>query len=135
MTLPTAFWTKTGTATNCLVWRGAQNSKGYGCFAVNGGSQLAHRVAWEDVHGPIPDSLTIDHLCRVRACVNVEHMELVSNAENLRRQPRVLRVGGECRNGHRVESVAALYVRRDGTKECRECIRAAKRRRERVPAP
>jgi hypothetical protein len=129
MTLPAAFWTKTAPATNCIVWRGAQNSKGYGCFAVNGVSQLAHRVAWEDVHGPIPDDMTIDHLCRVHACVNVDHMEFVSIAENIRRQPRVLRVGGECRNGHSIAADADMYVnRRKGTKECRECRRAAKQR-------
>lgn len=129
MSLPDSFWAKVSPATDCLVWRGAQNSKGYGCFGVNAVSRLAHRVAWEDAHGPIPDGMTLDHLCRVHACVNVAHMELVSVAENVRRQPRVLRVGGECRNGHVIGSDADLYVNeRRGTRECRRC-RANKNRR------
>lgn len=129
MSLPDSFWAKTAPATDCVVWRGAQNSKGYGCFAVNGVSKLAHRVAWEDVHGPIPDGLTLDHRCRVHACVNVAHLELVTVAENTRRQPRVLRVGGECRNGHRIASAADMYVNeRKGTRECRACRRTAKAR-------
>lgn len=129
MSLPAHFWSKV-TKTDCLVWQGSQNSKGYPCFGVNGVSQLAHRLAWEDAHGSIPEGLTIDHLCRVRACVNVEHMELVSVAENSRRQPRVLRVGGECRHGHLIASEADIYTSRRGSRECRACRRetAANRR-------
>lgn len=121
MTLPSTFWSKTAPATDCIRWTGAQNSKGYGCFAIDGVSQLAHRVAWEDEHGPIPAGMTIDHLCRVHCCVNVEHMELVTAAENVRRQPRVLRVGGECINGHQISSATDLYVNPRGRSECRAC--------------
>lgn len=116
------FWAKVAT-TDCLIWTGAVNSKGYPCYAVNGRSQLAHRLAWEAAHGPIPDGLEPDHTCRVRNCVNVDHLELVSTAENIRRQPRVLLVGGECRNGHPIRSAGDLYVRPSGSKECRECRR------------
>lgn len=123
MTLPPTFWSKTA-RTDCIVWTGAQNSRGYGCFAVGGVSQLAHRLAWEDVHGPIPDGLVIDHLCRVHACVNVEHMDLVSRGENTRRAPRVLRVGGECAAGHPIVSDLDLYPRKGGRSECRACRRA-----------
>lgn len=134
MTLPTAFWAKTA-RTDCIVWTGAQNSKGYGCYGINGVSRLAHRVAWEDARGPIPEGLTIDHLCRVHACVRVDHMELVTVAENQRRQPRMLRVGGECRNGHHIASDADLYTNpRRGTHECRQCRRAHKASAQRVKA-
>ena len=128
LVLADRFWSKTAPATDCIVWRGAQNTKGYGCYAINGVSHLAHRLAWEAVHGPLPAGLTIDHLCRVRACVNVEHMELVSVAENIRRQPRRLQVGGQCRNGHQISSDADLYVRGAGASECRACRASAKRR-------
>lgn len=133
MTLPPNFWNKTA-ETDCIVWQGAQNSKGYGCFAVNRVVHLAHRVAWEDTHGPIPEGLTIDHKCRVRACVNVEHMELVSNQENVRRA-RALVIGQECGAGHLIASEADLY-RRAGKRgaECRECRRLHGRRSRERPA-
>lgn len=120
MSLPTAFWEKAG-PTDCLVWHGAQNSKGYGCFFIDGTSRLAHRLAWEDAHGSIPDDLTIDHLCRNRACVNVAHMELVTRTENNLRKHRA--VGGTCKHGHSLDSPDALYVRPSGATECKACIR------------
>lgn len=130
--LPDRFWSKTA-QTDCIVWQGAQNSKGYGCFAIDRVAQLAHRLAWEDVHGPIPDGMTIDHLCRVRNCVNVEHLELVTNQENMRRA-KALVIGDECGAGHRIDSEADLYRREGRTgAECRECRRASGRRaRERL---
>lgn len=120
MSLPAAFWEK-ASRTDCLVWHGAQNSKGYGCFAVNGSTQLAHRLAWEDARGPIPEGMTIDHLCRNRSCVNVEHMEVVTRAENNRRQART--VGGLCKFGHNLDEPDAIYTRSSGATECRVCRR------------
>ena len=87
MSLPAAFWDKTASDTGCVIWRGAQNSKGYGCYWRGGVSRLAHREVWESVHGPIRTGRVIDHLCRVRCCVNVAHMELVSIRENNARRP------------------------------------------------
>lgn len=69
----------------CLVYLGADNGNGYGQFRYNRRNGYAHRYAWEREHGAIPHGMTIDHLCRVRRCVNVEHMELVSGPENTRR--------------------------------------------------
>ncbi len=70
----------------CLQWSASFNrSNGYGQFWVKGKRILAHRFAWELERGPIPKGLTIDHLCRNRGCVNVLHMELVSDVENRRR--------------------------------------------------
>lgn len=124
MSLPPNFWAKT-TASDCLIWHGAQNSKGYGCFLVNGVSQLAHRLVWEDAHGPIPDGLTIDHRCRARACVNVDHLELVTIAENNRRKKIAggLSIGGQCIDGHDITELTA-YRHPRGHIECRICRRA-----------
>lgn len=128
--LPDTFWAKTAT-TDCIVWTGAVNSKGYPCFAVDGVSHLAHRLAWEAAQGSIPDGLTIDHTCRVRNCVNVDHLELVTVAENTRRRFRAaggLDVGGTCANEHKITSEDDVYVNPRGRRECRECRRAAYRR-------
>lgn len=118
--LPAAFMEKVNLEPTCILWHGATNSTGYGCFAVDGKSQLAHRVAWEAQRGPIPEGMTIDHLCRVRACVNVDHMEVVTAAENMRRARR-LEIGMECRRGHLMESPADWYQHPRGSRECRRC--------------
>lgn len=68
--------------TGCWVWRGRTNRDGYGKI---GRQTLAHRAYYEALVGPIPDGLTIDHLCRNRACVNPDHMEPVPAVENVRR--------------------------------------------------
>jgi hypothetical protein len=69
---------------DCRIWPGAVD-RGYGRVWVDGRAKRVHRVVWELKHGPIPEGMTIDHLCRVRACCNTEHMELVSQGENVRR--------------------------------------------------
>lgn len=73
-------------ADGCWVWTGSLNSGGYGRHSLPGRRVVpAHRFAYERAHGPIPDGLHIDHLCRNRACVNPAHMEVVTNTENTRR--------------------------------------------------
>lgn len=71
----------------CWIWKRKPNAKGYGQLRNprTGRTTTAHRYAYELVVGPIPDGLTIDHLCRVRACVRPDHLEPVTNRENLLR--------------------------------------------------
>ena len=78
----------------CWLWIGAiqqsphlkyPNSNGYAMFAGPGKSKLAHRTSYELFVGTIPDGLHIDHLCRVRSCVNPYHLEAVTRLENVRR--------------------------------------------------
>ena len=78
------FWL--GHTSDCWVWRGARNVKGYGLIANGrGGCALAHRVYYEKAKGPIPAGLQIDHLCRVPMCVNPDHLEPVTAAQNVQR--------------------------------------------------
>lgn len=74
----------------CWDWRGSIDRYGYGRFVYRAADKpsrhvLAHRWAFEHARGPIPDGLTIDHLCLNHRCVNPDHMELVTRAENARR--------------------------------------------------
>lgn len=83
------FWAKVFKTDSCWYWTGFRDSWGYGSFTVGGKNLRAHRYAYELVVGPIPFGLTIDHLCRERACVNPVHLEAVTGAENTERAFRV----------------------------------------------
>lgn len=72
---------------DCMIWTAATD-RGYGRVSVDGVVKRVHRVAWELAHGPIPEGMTVDHLCKVKSCINVEHLELVTDLENKRRGAR-----------------------------------------------
>lgn len=110
----------------CWLWMASDNGAGYGWLSHDGrygGRSLAHRMAYEHWRGPIPEGLDIDHLCRVRCCVNPWHLRAVTRRENLlakgslsdakRRHDRT-----QCLRGH-----ARFRVRTDGTRYCLECHR------------
>jgi len=85
------FWSKVELGPHCWLWTDRPNRFGYGRFsrrAAPGVERrvLAHRFAYELFEGPIPDGLTLDHLCETPACVRPEHLEPVTNAENVRRR-------------------------------------------------
>ena len=70
------------TESGCLLWMRTPNTNGYGNLRVDGRTRSAHRFAWERVNGPIPEGMHLDHLCWVRSCCNVDHLRLVTHAQN-----------------------------------------------------
>ena len=74
--------------TSCWLWTSPLDRDGYGHIQIGRKMCRAHRVAYEWLVGPIPEGLTIDHLCSVRNCVNPSHLEPVTAAENALRAQR-----------------------------------------------
>ena len=82
---PVRFWSKVNFTDSCWLWTAHKVGKGYGRYWANGRMVLAHRFSYELLVGPIPEGLQIDHLCRIRECVNPRHLEVVTGKENQRR--------------------------------------------------
>lgn len=78
--------------TGCWLWAGAMQSRGYGFFTLPAGKMiLAHRYAYEFFRGLIAPGMQIDHVCRLKACVNPDHLEVVAQSENMLRRYRAAR--------------------------------------------
>jgi hypothetical protein len=77
------FWSKVEKFDGCWAWTAALTPAGYGKFAYQGKTALAHRLAYEDAKGPIPTGLFIDHACHNRKCVNPGHLRLATPKQNM----------------------------------------------------
>lgn len=107
----------------CIVFIGSISPYGYGQLKIGGRSHPAHRAAYEAFVGPIPDGLTIDHLCRNRACCNPEHLEPVTRVENVLRGMSFGAVNARkthCHRGHPLDE-ANTYRPPSGGRHCRAC--------------
>lgn len=67
----------------CHYWAGSKNLRGYGKFRLGDRVVATHRFAYERTRGVIPDRIQVDHICRNPPCVNVEHLQLVTQQQNL----------------------------------------------------
>ena len=110
----------------CWIWAGALDSGGYGQFRVGPKTVRSHRWSYEYAHGSIPDGMELDHICRVRRCVNPAHLEPVTKGENQRRG-WVHRKKDVCRNGH-ARTEKNTRINPDGSRGCRPCGRETQRR-------
>jgi hypothetical protein len=113
------FWERVTRVDECLIWP-TRRTDGYGTY--RGG--YAHRFAYEDRVGPIPDGMTLDHVCRNRSCVNPDHLEPVSMGENTRRGTSPVAANARktaCVNGHAYTPSNTRLTPKG--RACRECAR------------
>jgi hypothetical protein len=105
----------------CWLWQGHVDKRsGYGKFRMLGRTELAHRAAYLMLKGEIPQGRYLDHLCRVRHCVNPDHLEPVTPQTNTDRGLR--RKKEECKYGHALTG-ENRGTRSDGRQYCKQCSR------------
>jgi hypothetical protein len=131
------FWSKvddSGGPEACWLWTSAL-VQGYGKFRLNRRFVGAHRLSYELLVGPIPEGLTLDHLCRTPACVNPAHLEPVTMRENLLRSGNPCAINAtktHCVRGHPLEGDNIVWSKTG--RACRTCryAQAAARRRKKA---
>lgn len=103
----------------CWVWEG-RICGGYGYLSFQGRDRSVHKLLYESEHGPVPEELELDHLCRTRNCARTSHLEAVAHQVNIARGdtgkvrfPRTV-----CRNGHNTKE----------GERCKQCARDRSRR-------
>jgi hypothetical protein len=118
------FWDKVELSNDgCWIWKGSLWD-GYGYFSVGSGRHvLAHKWFWEQLNGLVPKGFELDHLCRVRGCVNPAHLEAVTHRMNMLRSPiqitSICSAKTHCKRGHEfTESNTMMY---DGKRLCKTC--------------
>ncbi|WP_082495327.1 HNH endonuclease signature motif containing protein [Aeromicrobium sp. Leaf291] len=130
--LPARFWSKVNKTETCWIWTGNTSPDGYGRFLGHSefGTSLPHRISWQAAKGPVPDGLELDHLCQVRKCVNPDHLEAVTHAENIR---RAVERRTHCPKGHpRADNWVSDYAGGHRCLACRRAANAAYMRRRRA---
>jgi hypothetical protein len=126
--LRTKLFKKIDKTESCWIWVGSifkKSTGSYGQIRVGRRSKSkllrAHRVVYELLVGPIPKGLELDHLCRNTLCVNPDHLEAVTHAENMKRRKDSNL--SHCRHGH-LYTAETTYLRPDnGRRECKVCQR------------
>lgn len=131
----------------CWLWKAYKNKDGYGRFMLNGKVMYAHRLAYMAIVGEIGKDKELDHLCKVRRCVNPSHLEPVTHRENVRRgdgNPKFAGYNGSkthCPTGHEYNvkntRLEKCITSNSGySRKCRECdrLRQLKIRRDKSNA-
>lgn len=113
----------------CRIWMGSLLNGGYGTLTYRTKRYMAHRASYELNKGPIPEGLEIDHLCRVRSCINPNHLEAVTKSVNIRRgnyinglnkAREIQKAKTHCPHGHPWDE-KNTYCNSKGHRFCRKC--------------
>lgn len=128
--------------TNCIYFNRPLNGYGYGLVNINGRKIKAHRAAWIEANGPIPEGLVVDHICHTeavlngkckggitckhRSCINVDHLRLITQQENVMAGLHSIDNRSHCNQGHPFIK-ENIMVRKSGKRECAECNRVRAR--------
>ena len=124
------FWGNVDKTPTCWLWTLALNSDGYGSVSIQGVQIRAHRLSYLLVRGPVPDGMQLDHLCRVRHCLNPDHLEPVTAKTNLLRGINPWAINKRrthCVHGHKF-TPENTRLRPDGRRQCRACDRGRPRK-------
>ena len=117
---------------DCVESIAGVGSHGYPHFSWSDGersyNQTAHRIAWFDAYGPIPDGLTVDHMCHNQRCVNIDHLRLLTPSENAKANVYAART--QCPAGHPYDEVNTYrQPSKPNARRCRKCAKEADARR------
>ena len=127
------FLAKVDKTDECWLWTGYKQPNGYGTFRLGGKMRYAHRVSYEHYVGPIPEGAETDHLCKVRHCVNPDHLDPVTHKVNMHRGDTLAAKHAaktHCPQGHEYAG-DNLYVDTKGSRRCRACDLERYHRRKR----
>lgn len=116
----------------CWLWTGSK-SRGYGNITVNNQSYWCHRLAYQEMVGPIPEGHHVHHSCANPLCLNPDHLIAVSEHEHyttLHDAGRFHRSKTHCRHGHAYNQ-QNTRIQKDGQRTCRICERVNQDRRRR----
>ena len=112
----------------CWIWLGSCAQSGYAHVKIDHKTRYIHRIIYEHFKGPISPGLTIDHLCRVRCCINPDHLEQVTRGQNVLRGESTSaknRRKTHCIHGHELCGANLVHVKsRPRTRVCRICTQA-----------
>lgn len=143
----TYVWLKIHKKSNgCWLWTGSTDRFGYGILAIRSHkNKYAHRIVYEMTRGPIPQGLTLDHLCGVKACVNPEHLEPVTIRVNILRAVSPASINAaktQCVHGHPLtphNTYRYFHMNQHGEsighRFCKTCIQARAKNKRFVSRP
>ncbi len=115
--------------TSCIIWTGARTAPdGYGQLTIRGKSWTAHRRAYFNKYGPIPDGLLVCHRCNNKLCVNVDHLYLGTNQQNIQDAARDGLLRNQNTNKTECSKCGGPYSVNAHGRYCKECKKVSNRK-------